>query len=323
MGSFVSVIVVTYNSSSFVEETLNSISQQTWPDIELIITDDCSTDNTVSICHEWIKANGHRFVSTEIIGSKINTGVAANANRGLKRAGGQWLCFPAGDDGLKRDCIADNIRWVNEHPEIRVLFSAVDIYQNTFSKENYIKTTPTEPFNPNSIMYPGRTVQSQYRQLLVSDRIHYTPSLFIHRETLLSVGSFDERFKLLEDYPLWLNLTRNGHKLHFMNKVTVNYRQHRAAINNNSNKLLINPNYFSQEAFRRIYIYPNIPIDIKLNCQYQWMVSQLFRLPFFNKDIPANRCLHSAFTIYLNPFKYFVKFRKMLNRNLQKNELYN
>lgn len=45
----VSVVVITYNSSKYIVETLNSVKKQTYKNIELIITDDCSTDNTVSV----------------------------------------------------------------------------------------------------------------------------------------------------------------------------------------------------------------------------------------------------------------------------------
>lgn len=51
----VSVIVITYNSSKYVLETLNSVAAQTYDNIELIISDDCSVDNTVEICRNWLK----------------------------------------------------------------------------------------------------------------------------------------------------------------------------------------------------------------------------------------------------------------------------
>jgi len=66
MSSLVSIIVVTYNSSKFITETLNSVSNQTWEDIELIITDDCSEDDTIEICRKWLKKNKDRFSSVQI-----------------------------------------------------------------------------------------------------------------------------------------------------------------------------------------------------------------------------------------------------------------
>ena len=80
---FVSIIVVTYNSSKYILDALASIKDQNYQNFELIISDDCSTDNTIQICTNWVKAN-QAFVNfkTTIIKSKTNTGVTANCNRG-------------------------------------------------------------------------------------------------------------------------------------------------------------------------------------------------------------------------------------------------
>ena len=322
MNPLVSVVVATFNSSGFIAETLESVSAQSWKELELIITDDCSSDDTIDICRSWIDLNRQRFVKTDILTSGLNVGVPANVNRGLYAASGEWICFLAGDDTMKTDCIENNILWLRTNPEARVLFSSVDVYRDTFEPSNFIRTTPQDPYNENSIMSPGRTAISQYRMLLINDRIHYTPSLFLHRHTLISIGGFDERFRLLEDYPLWLNLTRNGHRLHFMNKITVNYRQHSRAINNTGSSSLINTAYFRSEDFRRIYTYPFLPADVRLNQQYFWYISQLFRNKLINRDNPVNRFILSILTTYLNPFKYFIHFRKLLNHNIRNNEFY-
>ena len=61
----VTVSVSTYNSSKYVVETLESIKAQTWKNIILQISDDCSTDNTIELCRNWIEQNKERFVETK------------------------------------------------------------------------------------------------------------------------------------------------------------------------------------------------------------------------------------------------------------------
>lgn len=322
MNSLVSIVVVTYNSSLFVVETLESTLKQTWREIELIITDDCSNDDTVKICREWLKNNKKRFVHSVIITSKCNTGVSANANRGLYAAKGYWINFLAGDDTLKPRCIEDNMLWLASHPEVKVLFSYLEVYQNSFEPQNLIGKSPGDPYNPKSIMARNRSAESQYKMLLVSDRIHYTPSAYLNRDTLISVGGFDERFKLLEDYPLWLNLTKKGHKLSFMDSVTVNYRQHSNAINNTGFSYLINPNYFKSESFRKLCTYPYLPADIRMNAYFYWYGSQIFRFNWLNKNKLLFKILHNLLTVWLNPFKYLIWFRKRFNPELKNNEFY-
>ena len=101
----VSIIVITYNSSKYVLETLESAKAQTYQNIELIVSDDCSIDNTVEICREWIENNKERFVRTELITAEKNTGIPANCNRGVKAAQGEWVKLIAGDDILYNNCI--------------------------------------------------------------------------------------------------------------------------------------------------------------------------------------------------------------------------
>jgi alpha-1,3-rhamnosyltransferase len=322
MEPLVSVIIASYNSSGFIIETLESIRNQTWKEKELIITDDCSKDNTIELCKAWLNDHKTDFRNTLLIEANENTGVPANVNRGLNASSGEWIKILGADDTLKTDCLEYNIREVSSNPVIRVLFSKVEVYRDTFEPGNLIRIIPGDPFNPEGIMSPGRDAVSQYKMLLVCDRIHYSPSVFIHKETLISVGGFDERYKILEDHPLWLNLTKNGIKLHFMDRVTVNYRQHSGAINNTGETQIINPNYLKSNEFRKVYTYPYLPADVRMDQIYTWKVSRIFRIKMFNKNTSFNRLLFSMLTIYLNPFRYFIRLKRWLRTDIKNNEFY-
>lgn len=322
MDILVSVIIATFNSSPFVIETLESIFNQSWEKLELIITDDYSQDNTVELCQTWLKNNSKRFIGNHILTFEKNTGIAANANRGLHAATGHWIKFIGADDTLKPNCIEDNVLWTTTHPEVRVLFSRIEVYRNTFELDNLLETIPGVSDDPKSIFSPARSAESQYRLLLLNDRIHFTPSVFIHKETLLSLGGYDERYRTIEDYPLWLKLLKNGHKLYFMDKVTVNYRRHSNATNNTGIDYLINPGYFKLENFRKLHTYPYLPIEIRLNQQYCWFISQLFKSRRLNRNKMVNRFIYSLFTLYLNPFKYYVYFKKKILKNHDLEEFY-
>jgi glycosyltransferase involved in cell wall biosynthesis len=124
----VSVPVITYNSSKYVLETLESIKAQTYQNIELIISDDCSTDNTVEICRKWIEENKSRFVRTELITSDVNTGVSANGNRGRNACRGEWIKSIAGDDLLMPNCIESYVNYVKQTPEAIYIFSKVEAF---------------------------------------------------------------------------------------------------------------------------------------------------------------------------------------------------
>ena len=117
MKPLVSISVIVFNSANTVHETLDSIYAQVYPNIELIISDDCSTDNTVEICRDWIEKNKTRFVRTEVVTVEKNTGVAGNLNRAEAACRGEWIKPIAGDDVLLPNCIQDCIDYMTEHPE--------------------------------------------------------------------------------------------------------------------------------------------------------------------------------------------------------------
>ena len=86
MKDKISVMVVTYNSEYTIEETLNSVLLQSYgaENIELIITDDCSKDNTVSIIKKWSVYNKNKFYRVVLIENSVNKGVSENCNIGWK-----------------------------------------------------------------------------------------------------------------------------------------------------------------------------------------------------------------------------------------------
>lgn len=322
MNPLVSIIISTYNSSSFIIEALDSVFRQTWKGLELIITDDCSSDATVELCRGWLENKRQRFDRVEMITSAKNTGVPANANRGLNAAKGEWIKFLGADDTLEPGCIEDNVEWIKLHPEIKVLFSQIKVYTNSFYPENLLEIIPHNPYDPKGIFAPGRSASTQYNMLLISDRIHFTPSIFLNREVLLSLGGFDEKYRLFEDYPLWLNLTKNGYKLYIMDRVTVDYRRHSRAINNSDLNYLIKPNYFRSENFRKDYIYPHLPSEMMLSQRFQWFVTQVFHIKRLNKDSKPNRALFYLLTVYMNPFRYYHYIKKRLIKSVNDNEFY-
>ena len=119
----VSVAVITYNSAKTVVETLESIKSQYYENIELIISDDHSFDNTVSICKEWLQLNSSRFSRIVLLESENNTGISANCNRAETTCNGEWIKIIAGDDLLLPNCISDYISFVSSNPDTVIVFS--------------------------------------------------------------------------------------------------------------------------------------------------------------------------------------------------------
>lgn len=212
----VSVVVIAYNSSQTVLETLDSIKKQSFKNIELIVTDDASKDNTVEICKKWLEDNNSRFVHTELITTENNTGISANCNRGIKASSGEWIKLIAADDILLPTCIEDNVLYVVDHEQVSILFSRAKPIGNV----NVGKLWPY--LNPKPY-FDGLTPM-QFRILLCEKNFLPASSAFMSKSVWESLGGYEESIPLLEDWPMWMKAMNNGYQLDFLNKETVGYR---------------------------------------------------------------------------------------------------
>lgn len=79
MMKLVSVVVLSYRSAETIVETLDSIKNQTYPNIELIVTDDASPDNTVQVVQQWIAENEGALAAIKLVMSDKNTGLPAKS----------------------------------------------------------------------------------------------------------------------------------------------------------------------------------------------------------------------------------------------------
>lgn len=216
--SLVSVIIVTYNSSRTITETLNSVQTQTYQNIELIVSDDSSTDNTIDVVNEWIECNSLRFVRCKLITSTVNTGVAPNINRGLRECNGEWVKILGGDDLF--------------------LPNAVEMVMNYATKDKDIIVSQYSTFVDND----GKKVMGEVHPLPTTKEFYYeedperrkeiinyvfidaTIGYFIRKKLLDTVGGFDEEYNMLEDVPMYYKLTQLGYRFYLLEKKCFLYR---------------------------------------------------------------------------------------------------
>lgn len=209
----VSIVVITYNSSKYVLETLESAKEQTYRNIELIISDDCSTDSTVEICRQWLEHNKERFVNTELITTLKNTGIAPNCNRGLNLARGEWLKLIAGDDVLYEDAINKLIKFILLNLECSLVFG-----RSHFLKEGIL--------TPDHIPHVFSLDQNHQKIQIIKGSGVAAAGAFIKRKLLLDFGGFNEHYPMIEDAPLWIKLSCAGVYFYFLDTFVAKYRIH-------------------------------------------------------------------------------------------------
>ncbi len=291
----VSIIVVTYNSSKYVLETLESAKSQNFINLELIISDDCSTDDTVEICKRWIKKNESRFVKTELITVEKNTGIPANCNRGVEVAKGEWLKLIAGDDLLLPNCIEDYIDFANKNKEFRIFISRFLILKDG----TLTKSVLTERIKR---VAEAKDAQDQYKILLIN-YFGSSPSLFVSQE-IFKVIKFDERFRFIEDYPFALNVTKMGFRYALLDKETVIYRKHESSVFGSISKnIIFNDFYLKRMEFDKIYRHPFLPKKIVKKELFEYQRCKLLDMLNLNHRNIFCRVINKI-TSRLNPYVY-------------------
>lgn len=243
----VSIIIITYNSSGYVLETLESALAQTYSNIEIIISDDCSNDSTLDVCEKFLSRCENRLrEKVTILSSAYNTGISGNCNRGLNAAKGKWIKIIAGDDILSASAISDYVEYVEKRPGVKHLIAKSEWFRGPFDFSKTFKPKPQS-------MYPFLESTSQKKQFSIITKVFFGsgPTYFASSEALRNVGGFDERFPMQEDYPLFIKMIASGYKMHCLDKVTAYHRVHDMSISHEKEECAI----FSRNQVRMIMDY--------------------------------------------------------------------
>lgn len=218
----VTIVVVTYNSSKYVIDTLISIKDQTYSNLELIISDDCSTDSTIDICKNFILQNQDvQFVkNAKIVTTLKNSGITPNYNNGLKHAKGEWIKFIAGDDILLPECIDEYVNIAIQNNE-KLYVSGIIPFET-----GGINALPLIP-DPN--LLKGNADQ-QFKSLVTYGTFIAGPTIFVERNTLNKFGGFSEQYPFIEDFPLFIKFLLNSERIFLIDKPLVKYRRHKESL---------------------------------------------------------------------------------------------
>jgi alpha-1,3-rhamnosyltransferase len=226
MDPLVSIVVITYNSSQYVLETLESAKEQTYKNIELIVSDDGSTDDTPNICHKWITENSCHFKRVQFVRSEVNTGTPANCNRGIKASLGEWIKVIAGDDLLDRNLLLTQINHLRCRDDIKILWTNVATFHDTETERVFKIQEGTSDLRINK---DDVTCQQQFEIMLRQNPV-FMGGLIIQRKLLQEIGPFDESFPSFEDLPFLHKVLINNKKLFYLDIIGAYYRKHGASV---------------------------------------------------------------------------------------------
>jgi len=209
----ISVITATYNSAQTLEETINSINSQDYPDIEYIIVDGVSTDSTLEIVHKY-----GRRVTTLI--SENDNGIYDALNKGIALATGDVVGFLHSDDSFA-DCeVLSRIAAEFSKESTDAVYGDLN-YVSKFDTTKIIRRWISGNYNINKFRNGWMPAH---------------PTFYMRREQYLSLGGFDLKYSISSDYESMVRyLWKNNLRAAYIPKVFINMR-----VGGESNRSLAN-----------------------------------------------------------------------------------
>lgn len=214
----VSVIVMSYRSANTIVQTLDSIKKQTYKNIELIITDDCSPDDTVEVAEKWIKENQGVLTDIKLVTTEKNTGIPGNLNRALRQAKGEYMKAIAADDYMMEDAIEEYVAFCEQNPGT---FPVAKV--KLFSEEE-ADFRDVQAYCDRCYEFARMDYKEQYHLLLIQNRIIAPSAAFYPVELIQRLGGYDEYYRWFEDYPIHLKIMRAGYRCGLIDKELIGYR---------------------------------------------------------------------------------------------------
>ena len=201
MITVVSIIIPLFNKEKFIEQTLKSVSQQTFSNWECIIIDDKSTDKSFQIARDYIK-NDKRFSLIK----NLNKGAGAARNLGLRDAKGKYIQFLDADDVISDEKLESQVALFQKNHEI----SFVTCAWGRFRQSNF------ESYHQYMDSYRDFDSSLQFLESLITSKGYFPiHSYLIRREIINKAGYFNESLSLNDDGEFMMRVIVNSKKIKF------------------------------------------------------------------------------------------------------------
>lgn len=211
-GPDVSVLLPAKNAARTLERAVRSMLEQTWSDLEVVVVDDASTDQTFAVA----TALGGEDARVRIVRGP-GAGIVAALNAGLRECRGRFIARMDADDESLPARIERSVAALEKDPSLAGVGTQVEIFRDG------------QPVSPNMQLYARwmnsmTTSEAVFRERFVESPLCH-PSVTLRREVLEAVGGWAAG-DFPEDYQLWLRLLERGHSLRAIPEVLFRWRDH-------------------------------------------------------------------------------------------------
>lgn len=213
----ISVIILTYNQENYIKYAIESVINQNYENLEIIVNDDCSTDNTVSKIKE-IQDN-----RIKLIQAKYNQGINAGLDNAIKQANGKYTIILGGDDMLVPNYIDKVLETFNNNPDIGVVYcNLIPIDENNIPYKN---------IPPKKYYTINMTEEEQLRYAFMQGNFVFSTGMTVKTKYLKEILPLPRAIVNNQDFKIHIDLLVNGVKNIVLNDKLVLYRVFRDKTN--------------------------------------------------------------------------------------------
>lgn len=218
MARLVSIIMPSYNTAGFIAESIQSVLEQSYKNWELLIVDDCSTDNTDEVVSLYLVDERIKYLKNE-----KNSGAAVSRNRALREAKGKWIAFLDSDD-----------LWEPDKLEKQIAFMRDNDYH--FSYTNYIEIDEESKANGKSVTGPKRISKHGMYNYCWPGCL--TVMYDAEKVGLIQIADIKKN----NDYAMWLQVCKKAN-CYLLDETLARYRKRSGSISNHGYVKLIKWHY--------------------------------------------------------------------------------
>jgi alpha-1,3-rhamnosyltransferase len=218
----VSVIIPVYNRAAYIEETIHSVIQQSYKNVELLVVDDGSTDDSANRIEVLRKKHGFMFKKQN------NMGQSHALNNAIKHTHGDLIAPFDSDDIMLPERLEKQVAYMQDRPEVAICCGNVrhmDSQSNIIQEKRPRHTIPSARYDFNDIFLRDKPFPP-------------TTTMLIRRNALEKVGGFDPDIGALHDWLLYLKVTHEGYFIDRMDEVLAHYRVHDSNLSSNYHFML-------------------------------------------------------------------------------------
>lgn len=254
----VSVMIITYNQEDLISETIESVLSQDYGNLEIVVSDDASTDRTAEIIQKYVDLYPNKVVP---VLNKKNLGITGNSNTAFFACTGEFIAVLGGDDLFLPHKIKEQVKLFQDS-EVVLSYHGVEIFQHQ-TGEILFTTNTTQ----------NEDINDAY-EIISKGGIPGASSVMVRRSACPEHG-FDPSFPVVSDWIFYIEIAMRGH-IAKLNGVFGRYRKHGKGASDQTFNLLA-------ESLRTLdVIQQHYPTDLKLKaaCQkgaYRYLLGELFR----------------------------------------------